>query len=404
MPKIITAIDLGNGSFKGIVAEQMKDDRLSVITAFKQQSCGFRKGVLVDFDEAYESLREICDDIKKISKKTVGNVFINVQSEHIKSRFSRGAIAISNVNKEIKLEDIEKVNQLSLAFKSTPGSSVIHNLAREYIIDDVGDIIDPLGMQGNRLEVETLIIEGVTAQINPILKLFNDLGVAIGGIVFNPIAAADAVLSKKQKNLGALLVDFGFGTTNVAVYDEGKLLYAKTIPIGSSYITNDIAIGLKVPVEVAEKLKISLRDFSTTANKKSSFKLSEVEENVVGEISKKFLSEIVEVRLSEILDLIDSELKVIGRSVHLPAGVIATGGGAKLYKLEEILKDKLRLPAQVGFPNLSNIEVLNPSLREMIEEPEFSVAVGLLLRALEENKKEMSSFRSFKDFLRNLLP
>lgn len=404
MSKIITAIDLGNGSFKAVVAEEKKDKSISILTALKRPSAGFRKGVLVEASDAYEALEEIFKDLRKISKKALSDVFINLQSEHIKSRFSKGAIAISNPNKEIKAEDVEKVNQLSLAFKAGPGFFLIHNITREYIIDDVGDIIDPIGMQGNRLEVENLIIEGAAPQVNSILKLFYDLDVSVGGMVFNPIAASDSVLSKRQKNLGVLLLDFGFGNTNMAVYEEGKLVYAKTIPLGSSYITNDIAIGLKISVDLAEKIKVNLDKFSSSFGKRDIVKLSEVDESLSGEISRKFLSEIITVRLSEIIDIVESELKTLRKPLHLPGGVVVTGGGAKLYKLEEILKNKMKLPVQIGYPNLNNIEVLNPSLREMVEEPEFAVPLGLLVRAEEEERNGENSIRSVKNFLRNLLP
>ncbi len=405
MSKILTSLDLGSSQFKGIVAEEKKDGLLSVISAFKQPSAGFRKGVLVDFEEAADSLGELFQDIQKMYKKAARNVFINVQSEHIKPRPSRGAVAIANVQREVKSEDVEKVNQLSLAFKASPNSFVLHNIIKEYVVDDIGDILDPLGMPGNRLEVETLIIEGVSSQVNPLIKLFDAVDVSIGGLVFSPLAAAEAVLSKKQKNLGVMLIDFGFGTTNIAVYEEGKILHAKTIPIGSSYITNDIAIGLKIPIELAEKLKLSYSSATSSGvGKRDIIKLSDVDGKSEGEISRKFLSEIIEVRVAEILDLINNEIKAIGRNVQLPGGVVATGGGVKLYKMDEILREEMRLPAQVGFPNLSRFEILNPAHKELIDDPEFAVAVGLMLKSSEDGIRSVQKIRSIKDFLRNLLP
>ncbi len=405
MSKILTSLDLGSSQFKGIVVEEKKDGFLSVISAFKQPSDGFRKGVLVDFEEAADSLGKIFSDLSKISKKAVQNVFINVASEYIRPRPSRGAVAISNVSREIKSDDVEKVNQLSLAFKASPNSFVLHNITKEYIVDDIGDILDPVGMAGNRLEVETLIVEGVSSQVNPLIRLFDSVDATVGGLVFNPLAAAEAVLSKKQKNLGVMMIDFGSGTTNVAVFEEGKILHAKTIPIGSSYITNDIAIGLKVSVDLAEKLKLSYSSATSSGvGKRDVVRLMDVDGKSEGEISRKFLSEIIEVRVAEILDLINNEVKAIGRSIQLPGGVVATGGGVKLYKMDEILREEMRLPAQVGFPNLNRFEVMNPAHKEMIDDPEFAVAVGLMLKASEEDGRPVQKIRSIKDFLRNLLP
>jgi len=409
MSRIITSIDLGCFHFKGVIAEQQKNGNVSIIHVFKQQSSGFRKGVLVDYEDAYGALERVFSDLKNISKKTLQNVFINLQSEHIRSRFSRGAIAISNSKEEIKEEDIERVGQLSMAFvKSSPGSYIIDNIVKEYIVDDVGDIFDPLGMRGNRLEVENLIIEGVLSQINPITKLIESLGGNIAGMAFNPIAAADAVLTKKQKNLGTLLIDFGFETTNIAVFEEGKLIYAKTIPAGGHYITKDIALGLKVSMETAEELKLKhgeyLENLSKSGKKISNIKLSEIDENLEGEVSLKFLREIVEIRVREILDVLDNEIKSIGKRVQFPAGIIITGGSSKLYKISDIVKDELKAYVNIGYPILDEIEVLVPAHRETIENPEFSVAVGMLVKALSLEKSENNRKGSFKDFLRNFLP
>ncbi len=405
MSKILTAVDCGSAEFKGIVAEERKEGLLSVISVFKQPSAGFRKGVLVDFEEAAGSLGKIFEDIKKISQKALQNVFVNVQSEHVKARPSRGAVAISSASREIKEEDVEKVNQLSLAFKASPNSFVLHNITKEYVVDDIGDVVDPVGMPGNRLEVETLIIEGVASQINPLVKLFDAVDASIGGLVFNPLAAAEAVISKKQKNLGVMMVDFGFGTTNIAVFEEGKILHAKTIPIGSSYITNDIAIGLKISIDLAEKLKVSYSSATSGGvGKRDAIRLQEVDGKSGGEISRKFLSEIIEVRVAEILEVINNEIKAIGRSIQLPGGIVATGGGVKLHKIDEILREEMRLPAQIGFPTLNRFEVLNPAHKEMIDDPEFAVAVGLMLKAAEEGGRPLQNIRSIKDFLRNLLP
>ncbi len=406
MSKILTSLDLGDAELKGIIAEERKDGTFSVISAFQQPSAGFRRGVLVDFEEALGVLGELFDDIRKISKKAAENVFINIQSEHIKARPSRGAIAISNVQHEVKNEDVEKVNQLSLAYKASPNSFVIHNVTKEYLIDEVGDIIDPVGMTGNRLEVETLIIEGVSSQINPLFQLFDSIDVSIGGLIFNPIAAAEAVLSKRQKNLGAMLIDFGFGTTNIIVFEDGKMLYAKTIPIGSSYITNDIAICLKIPIDLAEKLKLSYGFATSPSNssKRDVVHFIDVDGKTEGEVSRRFLSEIIEVRVAEILNLINNEIKAIGRNVQLPGGVIATGGGSKLYKLDKMLREEMRLPAQIGYPNLSRFEVLNPTYKELMDSPEFSVAVGLLLKASENSAQSTRKIKSVKDFIKTLLP
>lgn len=255
MSTVITGLEVGSSYIRGIVVEERKDKTLSLLTAFKHPSAGIRKGVIVDAEEATSVLRDIAIDLQKISKRAIHNTFVNVNSEHIKARPSRGIVAVARADQEIHQDDIDRVIQASRAVKLTPNYLVLHNIVREYFVDDVGDIGDPNGMTGNRLEVSTLIIEAFAPHVNMLVKNLERVGFRIGGLIFNPLAAARAVLSKRQKDLGVLLVDFGFGTTSLAAYEEGKAVHAKSIPLGAGFVTNDIAIGLKTSIDVAEKLK-----------------------------------------------------------------------------------------------------------------------------------------------------
>lgn len=405
MSNIITGLDIGTSQVKVIVAEVRKDGMLSVLSALKQPIWGFRRGVLVDVEEATQSLHDLLNDLKKISKKAVSNVFVNVQSEQIKARTSRGVAAVARGDKEIQTEDIDRVIQASRAVKLMPNSLVLHNIVREFFVDDVGDISDPLGMNGSRLEVVTLIIEGFAPQVNILLKTLERLNVGVGGIIFNPLAAARSVLSKKQKELGVLLLDFGAGTTSMAVYEESKVLHVRSLPLGSSYVTNDIAIGLKTSIEMAEKLKMSFGcALAKEVNRRETINLAEVDGKSEGQIARHFLSEIIEVRLVEILDLVAGELKALGKNVQLPAGVVVTGGGVKLAGMTDLIKQELKLPVQMGFPDLSGFEVLNPAHREILDDPEFSTAVGLVMWGQGENRGSVSGGETLKNFFRNLLP
>ena len=279
-----------------------------------------------------------------------------------------------------------------------------HNIIKEYLVDDVGDISDPLGMNGSRLEVVTLIVEGFVPQVNVLLKTLERLNVGVGGIIFNPLAAARSVLSKKQRELGVVMLDFGSGTTSMAVYEESKVLHVRSLPVGSGYVTNDIAIGLKTSIEMAEKLKTSFGcALAKDINRREMINLSEVDGKSEGQISRHFLSEIIEVRLAEILDMIRSELKMLG-NIQLPAGAIATGGGVKLAGMTDLIKQELKLPVQIGFPNLNDFDILNPAHREMLDDPEFSAAAGLVLWGRTEGEEPVSSSQAVKKFFKNLLP
>ncbi|MGC9603168.1 MAG: cell division protein FtsA [Minisyncoccia bacterium] len=405
MSNIITGLDIGTSQVKGVVAEVKKDGILSVISVFKQPMSGFRRGVLVDVEEATQSLHVLVADLKKISKKSVQNVFISVQSEQVKARASRGVAAVARGDREIQTEDVDRVIQASRAVKMMPNSMVLHNIVREFFVDDVGDISDPLGMNGSRLEVVTLIVEGFAPQVNLVLKTLERLNVGVAGVIFNPLAAARSVISKKQKELGVLLIDFGAGTTSMAVYEESKVLHVRSLPVGSSYVTNDIAIGLKTSIEMAEKLKTSYGcALAKDINRREMINLKEVDGKSEGEISRHFLAEIIEIRIAEILGLIKDELKVLGKDFQLPAGVVATGGGVKLAGMTDLIKQELKLPVQTGFPNLSGFDVLNPAHREMMDDPEFAVATGLVISGQLEGSEPVSGGQAVKNFFRNLLP
>ncbi|MDI6820710.1 MAG: cell division protein FtsA [Patescibacteria group bacterium] len=405
MSNIITGLDIGSSQIRGVVVEQKKDGALSLITAFKNPSTGFRRGVLVDIEEATSVLRDVALDLHKISKRATKNIFVNVNSEYVKARSSRGIVAVSRADQEIHQDDIDRVVQASRAVKLLPNYLILHNIIREYFVDDVGDIADPLGMTGNRLEASTLIVEAFAPQVNLLVKNLERVGFKIGGLIFNPLASSRSVLTKRQKDLGVLMIDFGFGATSMAVYEENKVLHTKSLPVGSGYITNDIAIGFKVSIDAAEKLKVTYGfAVAKDISRREMVKLSEIDPSNKSEVSRRFLAEIIEIRLAEILDLINNELKVLGRSVQLPAGVVIAGGGVKLAGITELIKQELKLPVQIGFPNLQGLEIMNPAHQELLDDPEFASAVGLVRWGSAEEKKSLSGAEVIKNFFKNLVP
>lgn len=405
MANLITALDIGSSSVKGIVAEKKKDNLLHVIAAFCEPSSGLRRGMLVDVEEATHMLRNVVLDLEKISRRAVQNVYVNVSSEHVKARPSRGIAAVARADQEIQQDDIDRVLQASQALKLSPNAMVLHNVIREYFVDDIGDIGHPLGMVGNRLEVSTVMIETFAPQVKLLLKTLERVGAEVGGLIFNPLASAEATLSKKQKELGVCMVDFGFGTTSLVVYEENKMLHAKSLPIGMGYVTNDIAIGLKTPIDVAEKLKVSCGfALSADVSRRDVVQLSEFDNVSKYEVPRRLIAEIIEVRLVEILDLIHNEMKAFGKNVQLPGGVVLAGGGARMNGIADLVKQELKLPTQIGYPNLGAFEILNPTYQNLIDDPQFATAVGLMLWGNIESKKSESGVETIKNFFRNLMP
>ncbi|MDP3975110.1 MAG: cell division protein FtsA [Candidatus Jorgensenbacteria bacterium] len=380
MAYTVTGLDVGSSMVRGVVAEEQSDGTFLVRHTFTRVAAGFRRGVLVDVEDATHVLREVALELKKISRRAMQNVFVNVASEHVRARPSRGIVAVARADQEIQEEDIERVIEASRAVKLPPNALVLHNIVREYFVDDVGDIMDPLGMMGSRLEVSTLIVEAFAPHVNLLVKALDRVGLKVGGLIFNPLAAAKSVLSKRQKELGALLIDFGLGTTSLVVYDEGKVVHVKSIPVGAGHVTNDIAVGLRTSIDVAERLKIEFGNASARdVSRRETIPLQEFDPSATGEVTRRFLAEIIEVRLEEILGLVKAELKSLGRNLEFPGGAVLVGGGVKLPGLPGLVKAELKIPVQIGIPYLHEFTIENPAHRDFLEDPRAATAVGLVL-------------------------
>ena len=283
---------------------------------------------------------------------------------------------------------------------------VLHAITREFVVDGIGDIRDPLGMIGNRLEVNSLIIDVFTPSVKNLTKCVEMAGATIGGLIFSPLAGARAVLSKNQKDLGVVLVDIGFGTTSMCVYEEGKLIHAAIFPVGSGNITNDLAIGLKTSVDAAEAVKLTFGSASSKGiSGRENVDLKKIDSNSRSNTTRRIISEIIEVRLAEIFEFVNNELKIIGRAGKLPVGAVLTGGGSKIPGLIDLVKDELDLPAQIAIPDISSIEMPNGELSLQIEDPEFVCATGLLLWGKDKSSGAGDGTASWiKRFFKNLLP
>ncbi len=252
----ITALDLGSSQIRAIVAEVKKEGQLAIFGVFKIFSAGIRKGEIVDMEETTEALRKTFLKIKEIDKAAIKNIFVNVGGVGVKCQTSRGIVAVSRADNEISQDDIDRVIKASQAIKLLPNRMIIHTLAKEFVIDGISDIREPLAMTGTRLEVNSLIIDASSPNVKNIINCVESLGGKIGGLIYNPLSGGRSVLTKAQKDLGAVLIDIGSGTTSMSVYEEGKLLHAAAFPVGSGNITNDLAIGLKCSVKAAELIKI----------------------------------------------------------------------------------------------------------------------------------------------------
>lgn len=405
MTKIFTALDIGSNSIKGLTVELKKDNNFYVLNAFQTPSAGLRRGVIIDVEDLIPILRDVIFELKKISKKTLDNVFVNINGELIKLVPSRGAAVVSRADQKIQEDDLNKVLEAAKAVRLPSNFKVIDIVPYEYIVDEIGGIIDPLGMYGNKLEVNSVVIEIFEPYINNIKKVLKKVGVNVSFLGFNPLVAEKSILTKKQKELGTVLIDFGAGTTSLIVFYEGKIVYAKSFNAGSNDVTSDIALGLKIPFELAENLKVNYGcAFSKEISQKDKINLGEFDSNYNFEISRKFLSDIIQCRIEEILELINNDLKKIGRSLKLAGGIFIVGGGAKLRGLEELVRQELKLNTLMGVPNLERFEINSPIYESLLIDPAFAVVVGLILAGVDKLNEEAEERGKILEFFKNFLP
>ena len=388
---IIVGIDIGSSQTRTVIVQSFSNDEpVRIIGVGTAESFGLRKGVIVDFEETIKSINESVDKAEKNSGITVNSAIVSLGGNHIMSQSSKGVSAVGRADGEVTVDDIERVINAAQAISVPANKEIVHIIPKNYFLDDQKNIKDPLGMTGVRLEVDATIIEGSTPVIKNLAKCIEQAGIKIDGLVLAPLAAAKACLSKRQKELGVVLVDIGGGTTSVAVYEESELLHVTVLPIGGNNITNDVAIELRTSVDVAERVKIEYGNaMPNEISKKEDINLAEIDPQEEGIVSRHHCAEIIEARLAEIFEMVNAELKKIGRERLLPAGVVLTGGTAKLPGAVDLAKDILGLPSQAGFPKPLG------GLVDKVDEPSYATVMGLVLWGLDsmsELRGESSGF------------
>ncbi len=378
---IFVGVDVGTSSINTVVAKaEITQESLKpqIIGVGMAPSAGLRKGVVVDIDEASASIKQSISEAERVSGFKIDHAYVSIGGNQINAMPSKGVIAVSRADGEISNEDVERVVAASEAISLPLNREILHVIPRIFTLDNESGIRNPVGMNGVRLEVDTLIVDGATPFIRNLAKCMNEVGVNIDALVLNVLASGRAVLNKRQKDLGVLCLDIGGGTSSLSVYEEGDLVHVQVLPIGAAHITNDLAIGLRTAVDVAEKVKLEYGSCAPSdINKSDTIDLTKFGFEDDGLVSRKEVAEIIEARVLEMLDLTTKELKRIDRDRLLPAGVVILGGGAKVPGFVDLVKKELKLPAQVGFPMEFD------GIVDRIDDPAFSTAVGLVLWGID---------------------
>jgi len=405
--EIYIGLDIGSTKVCCIVGLHEDGAALpSVIGVGTAPTSGMRKGVVVDVEETVTSITAAVDEAERISGVAIDRATISIDGAHVASQNSKGVIAVARADQEIMVEDLVRVEEAATAIQLPPNREIIQVFPRSYSVDGQENIKDPVGMHGVRLEVESHIITGSVPAIKNLDRSIHQAGIEIQGQVLVPLAAARAVLTKKQMELGVALIDIGGGTTGVAVYEEGDILYSSVVPVGAGHITNDLAIGLKTSVDVAEKIKLKyVRAHVARANLAERVRIEELEGDEDSVVTRKELQHIVGARLDEIFQLVKAELKKVGKDMMLPGGVVLTGGGAKMPGIEELAKEALQLPAIVGKPEGFS------GIVDRINDPAYAAPIGLMLENMSHGQTQAmpgagigQTVDKIKKTLRNLLP
>jgi len=380
---IVTGLDIGTHSIKALVAQRKGQD-WELLSYAEVPSFGLRKGAVVSIEETSKNVQMIMSGIEKDCNRRVNSVFVNIGGSHLYVTPSDGIISVSRADQRISKEDVERVKQATKAINIPHNEDVLDVFVKEYIIDDQKGIKQPEGLNGIRLEAKVLLLCYFQPYFTNLTQAVLNAKLQIDDIVPSPLAAANAVLTPQQKELGVALIDIGAATTSLAVFEEGELLHLAVFPIGSANITNDIAIGLKTEVAIAESIKkqhgtCMFAKTEKVAKDQSRKKIEVFDKSDSLNFTKKNLVDIIEPRVSEILDLIQKELKKIGKQELLPGGVVLTGGGAKIPKIKELTRDTLKLACEIGEPK---------GIIGLQDDPALATVVGLALMGVDFDGQE----------------
>ncbi len=405
--RIITALDVGSSKICTIIAAVSDDgDKPQVIGVYSHPSAGVKKGVIVNIDEATNAIAESLAAAERMAGITISTVYATIGGKHITSINSRGVVAVADA--EITEDDTFRAIENARTISIPPSREILHIIPREFLVDSQGGIKDPVGMSGARLEVDTHIVSSMTTALQNLVKCIQQgNGLGIDDIVYTGWASSHAVLTETEKELGVSLLDMGGGTTSISIFQEGAIAYSGAVPLGGVNVTSDLAIGLQISLEDAERLKVNFdklvesnptentdEETSKTAlsrrnkDKKDDEKKTQNEDEInisslgieeQDTVSKSMYNQIVEARLEEIFEMVSNQVGQAGFDVAMPAGVVITGGCANLHEVTKVAQASFGVPARIGRPT---------GLTGMVEEvsgPDYAACQGLIRHAVVED-------------------
>ncbi len=386
---IITAIDIGTDKCATLIATESESGLFNVVGVSAVPSRGMKRSQIIDLEQVLSTITESLDGAERMAGFDVEHAFISISGTHISSLNSKGVVAVASPDQEITSEDVHRVIDAAKAISLPSDREILHVVAKDFKVDSQEGIKDPVGMTGVRLETEAHIITGLSTAVRNIEKCILDLGLQVDGFVFSGLASAEVVLSETEKELGVVVVDIGAGSTAVCAYVDGSLQYSVALPIGARHITQDIALGCRISLDVAEKIKVSLsneaiakvmphpgeskQEFNKRKKKADELRLADFDPGNQEVRSKRtVIDAIMMPRIKEIFNMVGAKLSDAGVLSDVPAGLVITGGGASTVGILEVAKRELRLPARIGMPTEM------AGLTTDIHTPAHATSIGLL--------------------------
>jgi len=406
--RTINGLDVGSDNVSLVVGQKKRDESTIKIMGTAQVPCsGLRKGAVVDIKETVNAISEAKEIAEKNSGMSIEKVYISLGGEHVCALPSQGTVAVSRADGEVSKDDVRRAIEAAGAVSVPRNNEIIKVIPRSFSLDNQTKIKDPIGMSGVRLELDALILHGASSKIKNLLKCVNQAQLDVCETVIAPLADSYAVLNKKQRELGIVLLDIGADTTGLIVLEEGRILHLAVLPIGAGHITNDLAIGLRTSVDTAEQIKKQFGcAFLGVGDSNKKIDLSKIDPEEEKQIYQYQLTQIIEPRLNEIFSMVNKELAKINRQKLLPGGVVLVGGGAKMAGMVDLAKKKLELPAQLGIAR--QIEGISKQVKDL----SFVTALGLVRLGFSQNESKPYKFSmnfdgvfsKVKTFLSKLAP
>ena len=369
---VLVGIDVGTSKVCALIGEVSRDGTLTIVGKGVVPASGLKKAVVVNIDQTVRSISGAVDHSERLSGYQIDRAFVGVGGQNVESQNSRGAVAVTGHQREVTREDIDRALEVARAVSIPSSREVLHVLPRGFIVDGQEGVKDPLGMSAVRLEIETHIVTASATAVRNLAKCVQHADVKIDELVANSLASAEAVLSDTEREIGVAVADIGAGTIDLALFLDGSPFKTVVLPVGGNNVTNDIAIGLKTSLQVAEELKIEHGscDLSTVVGDES-ISVSMLGEAAGRTVSRLDVCRIIESRMREIFEMVAAEISAAGEGL-LPAGLVLTGGAAQLAGAAALGREILNMPVRVAGPT----DVAG--LTDNIMNPAYSTAIGLL--------------------------